>query len=167
MYKITFVLNQYVLIMGNQRKLMIEQLDKKLLSFSHASEIKTPDKGWINGIRITLNMTLEQFGKKLGITRQGARRVELSEASGTISINLLKEAGRVLDMKLVYGFVPIHGSIDALITQKANDLARQIVLRTNQTMMLENQATGKENIERAIAELADEIKQQMAKSLWD
>jgi predicted DNA-binding mobile mystery protein A len=153
--------------MGNQRKLMIEQLDKKLLSFRDAGEINTPDRGWINGIRITLNMTLEQFGKKLGITRQGARRMEISEASGTISINLLKEAGKALNMKLVYGFVPIHGSIDALITQKANELAKRIVLRTNQTMMLENQATGEKNIERAIAELADEIKQQMARSLWD
>jgi len=153
--------------MGNQRKLMIEQLDKKLRTFSDASEIKTPDKGWINGIRVTLNMTLEQFGKKLGITRQGARRIEISEASGTISINLLKEAGKVLNMKLVYGFVPIQGSIDALITQKAYELAKRIVLRTNQTMMLENQATGKENIERAIAELGYDIKQQMARSLWD
>ena len=153
--------------MGNLRKMMIEQLDEKLLAFSDAGEIKNPGKGWINGIRTTLNMTLEQLGKKLGITRQGARRIELSEASGTISINLLREAGKVLNMKLVYGFVPIHGSIDALITQKSNELARRIVMRTNQTMMLENQATGKENIERSIAELSDEIKKQMARSLWD
>jgi len=153
--------------MGNLRRLMIEQLDKKLLSFSDAGEIKTPDKGWINAIRITLNMTLEQFGKKMGITRQGARRIENSEASGTISINLLKKAGKAINMRFVYGFVPIHGSIDSLITQKAIELAKQIVLRTNQTMMLENQATGKENIERAIAELADEIKRQQGRSLWD
>ena len=84
-----------------------------------------------------------------------------------VAINLLKEAGKVLNMKLVYGFVPIHGSIDAIITQKSNELAKRIVLRTNQTMMLENQATGKENIERAIDELADDIKQQMTRSLWD
>ncbi len=153
--------------MGNQRKLMIEQLDRKLLSFSDAGEIKLPAKGWINGIRITLNMTLEQFGRKLGITRQGARRIETSEASGTISLNLLKKAGKTLEMRFVYGFVPIHGSIDALIDQKANELAKRIVLRTNQTMMLENQATSKKNIERAIAELANEFKQEMTRSLWD
>ena len=153
--------------MGNQRKLMIEQLDRKLLSFNDAGEIKIPAKGWISGIRITLNMTLEQFGRKLGITRQGARRIETSEASGTISLNLLKEAGKALEMRFVYGFVPIHGSIDALIDQKANELAKRIVLRTNQTMMLENQATSKKNIERAIAELANEFKQEMTRSLWD
>ena len=153
--------------MGNQRKLMIEQLDRKLLSFSDAGEIKLPAKGWISGIRITLNMTLEQLGRKLGITRQGARRIETSEASGTITLNLLKEAGKALEMRLVYGFVPAHGSIDALIDHKANELAKRIVLRTNQTMMLENQATSKKNIERAIAELAGEFKQEMTRSLWD
>ena len=146
---------------------MIEQLDRKLLSFSEASEINIPAKGWINGIRITLNMTLEQFGIKLGITRQGARRIETSEASGTISVNLLKEAGKALGMRFVYGFVPLQGSIDALIDQKANELAKLIVLRTNQTMMLENQATGEKNIERAITELASEYKKKITRSLWD
>ena len=153
--------------MGNQRKLMIEQLDRKLLSFSDAGKIKLPAKGWISGIRITLNMTLEQFGRKLGVTRQGARRIETSEASGTITLNLLKKAGKALEMRLVYGFVPVHGSIDALIDQKANELAKRIVLRTNQTMMLENQATSKKNLEQAIAELAGEFKLEMTRSLWD
>lgn len=146
---------------------MIEQLERKLLPFREADEIKKPANGWISGIRTTLNMTLEQFGKKLGITRQGARRIETSEASGTISINLLKEAGMALEMRLVYGFVPIHGSVETLIDHKANELAKRVVLRTNQTMMLENQATGKENIERAIVELAGELKKEMKRSLWD
>lgn len=153
--------------MRNQRKLRIEQLDRKLTSFSKAGEMEIPTKGWISGIRTTLNMTLEQFGKKLEITRQGARRIETSEASGTISVNLLREAGKALDMRFVYGFVPYHGSIDALIDHKANELAKRIVLRTNQTMMLENQATENESIERAIAELAGEFKQEMTRSLWD
>ena len=146
---------------------MIEQLERKLLPFREADEIKIPANGWISGIRTTLNMTLEQFGKKLGITRQGARRIETSEASRTISINLLKEAGMALEMRLVYGFVPIHGSVETLIDHKANELAKRVVLRTNQTMMLENQATGKENIERAIVELAGELKKEMKRSLWD
>lgn len=153
--------------MRNQRKLLIEQLDQKLHPFLEADKINMPSGGWIKGIRNTLNMTLEQFGRKLGITRQGARRIETSEASGAISVKLLKEAGSALGMKLVYGFVPVHGSIEALIDQKANELARQIVLRTNQTMLLENQSTGKAHVEGAIIELAAEIKQEMNRSLWD
>jgi len=153
--------------MRNQRKLLIEQLDQKLLPFLEADNINIPSDGWINSIRKTLNMTLEQFGRKLGITRQGARRIETSEASGTISVKLLREAGMALGMKLVYGFVPVNGSIESLIDHKARELAQRIVLRTNQTMLLENQATYKEHIEKAIMELADEIKQEMSRSLWD
>ncbi len=153
--------------MRNKHKLLIEQLDKKLLPFVEAEKINMPSGGWINGIRNTLNMTMEQLGRKLGKTRQAVRRIETSEASGTISLKLLKEVGRALDLKLVYGFVPVSGTIEALIDHKAYDLARQIVLRTNQTMMLESQSTDQEHIDRAIIELAGEIKQEMNKSLWD
>lgn len=153
--------------MRNQRKLLIEQLDQKLLPYQDVEKINVPASGWIKSIRTTLNMTLEQFGNRMGKTRQGARRIELSEASGTISLKLLKEAGLALDMKLVYGFVPVHGSIEALIDLKANELASRIVLRTNQTMLLENQSTGKAHVEKAIIELAAEIKQDMNRSLWD
>jgi predicted DNA-binding mobile mystery protein A len=160
------VVSKYA-IMRNLGKLQLVQMEKKLRSFHVAGETKVPDKGWINGIRNTLNITLEQFGKKLGITRQGARRIETSEASGTISINLLKEAGKALEMRFVYGFVPVHGSLNALIDQKANELAKRIVLRTHQTMMLEDQASSKEIIEQAITELAGEFKQEITRSLWD
>ncbi len=153
--------------MRNQRRLMIEQLDRKLLSFSEASEINIHTKGWINGIRITLNMTLEQFGKKLGITRQGARRIETSEASGSITINLLREAGNELDMRLVYGFIPNSGSVDKLIDNKARALAEKIVLRANHNMLIENQATSEEAVQNSIQELAADLKREMKKSLWD
>ena len=58
------------------RKLMIEQLDRKLLPFIEAGKIQIPDRGWIFSIRNTLNMTLEQLGTKLKITRQGVKRIE-------------------------------------------------------------------------------------------
>jgi predicted DNA-binding mobile mystery protein A len=153
--------------MRNQRKLLIEQLDQKLLPYQDAEKINVPASGWIKSIRTTLNMTLEQFGNRMGKTRQGARRIELSEASGTISLKLLKEAGLALDMKLVYGFVPVQGSLESLLEKKARDLARRIVIRTNQTMMLEDQSTGEEHIQKAIEELTAEIKQEMNRSLWD
>jgi len=153
--------------MRNQRKLLIEQLDQKLLPYQDAEKINVPAHGWIKSIRTTLNMTLEQFGNRMGKTRQGARRIELSEASETISIKLLKEAGLALEMKLVYGFVPVHGSLEALIEIKARDLARRIVKRTNQTMMLEDQSTGADHMNKAIEELTAEIREEMNRSLWD
>jgi len=153
--------------MRNKHKLLIEQLDKKLLHFQKSALLLVPQQGWINTIRTALNMTMAQLGTKLNMTRQGVKRIEESEAKGSISINLLKDTGEALGLKFVYGFVPVDGTIDNLINIKAEKLARKIVLRTNQNMKLENQGIGDEKINDSISELASEIKREMRKSLWD
>ena len=79
--------------MRNQKKLLLEQLDRKLKPFKGTEKVQVPDKGWVNNIRITLNMTLEQLGSKLHMTRQGIKKIEERESSGAISLKLLKEAG--------------------------------------------------------------------------
>ncbi len=153
--------------MRNKRKLLIEQLDKKLKPFKNTGPVIAPERGWINTIRTSINMTMAQLGTKLKITRQGVKSLEESEAKGTISINSMKEVGETLDLKFVYGFIPIDGTIENLINRKAENLARKIVARTNQNMKLEDQGIGDEKINTTIKELADEIKREMRKSLWD
>ena len=153
--------------MRNKKKLLIEQLDQKLKYFQKTEMVLVPGKGWINTIRTALNMTMAQLGTKLNITRQGVKSIEESEAKGTISINSLKDIGEALDLKFVYGFVPKDGTIDNLINSKAEKLALKIVLRTNQNMKLENQGIRDEKINESIIDLANEIKREMRKSLWD
>jgi predicted DNA-binding mobile mystery protein A len=153
--------------MRNQRKLLLDQLDKKLKPFKEIEKVNIPSGGWINNIRIALNMTLEQLGNKLNITKQGVKKIEERESSGAISINLLKEVGDALDMHFVYGFVPKYGSVEKLIDIKARELASKIVLRTNHNMKLEDQENREDLINEAIDELAGEIKRKMLKSLWD
>lgn len=153
--------------MRNQKKLLVEQLDRKLKPFQGTEKIIIPEKGWIYNIRTALNMTLEQLGNRLNITRQGVKNIEERESSGAISIKSLKEIGNALDMKFVYGFVPKHGTIENLIDSKALEIAKKIVLRTSNNMKLENQGNSDEQIVKAIKELASEIKREMRKSLWD
>jgi len=153
--------------MRNKRKLIIEHLDQKLKSFQKVENVLIPEKGWINTIRTALNMTMAQLGTRLKITRQGIKSIEESEAKGTISINSLREVGAALDMKFVYGFIPKEGTIKNLIDLKAENLARKIVLRTHQNMRLEDQGIGDEKINDSIKDLAEEIKREMRKSLWD
>jgi predicted DNA-binding mobile mystery protein A len=156
-----------VQIMRNKKKLLIEQLDQKLNPFQKTELVLVPNKGWINTIRTTLNMTMAQLGAKLNITRQGVKRIEDSEAKGTLSINSLKEVAEALELKFVYGFVPKDGSIDNLINLKAENLARKIVLRTNQNMKLENQGISDDKINDSVMDLANEIKRELRRSLWD
>lgn len=156
-----------VQIMRNKKKILIEQLDQKLNPFQKTELVLVPNKGWINTIRTTVNMTMAQLGAKLNITRQGVKRIEDSEAKGTLSINSLKEVAQALELKFVYGFVPKDGSIDHLINLKAENLARKIVLRTNQNMKLEDQGISDDKINDSIIDLANEIKREMRRSLWD
>jgi|TARA_B110000114_G_scaffold164270_1_gene183697 predicted DNA-binding mobile mystery protein A len=146
---------------------MIEQLDQKLKPFLKTKMVLVPERGWIKTIRNTLNMTMAQLGTKLNITRQGVRKIEESEANGTITLNTLKEVATAIELKLVYALVPKDGTIDDLIQIKAEKLAQKIVLRTNQNMKLEDQGIGDEKISKTIKELANEIKREMRKSLWD
>lgn len=153
--------------MRNKRKLLIEQLDQKLQPFFDTKNILIPERGWVHTIRTTLNMTMAQLGAKLNITRQGVKKIEESEAKGTITINSLKEVANAMDLQLVYAIVPKNGTVNDLIDLRAEKLAKKIVLRTHQNMKLENQDIDNEKIAYTIKELADEIKREMRKSLWD
>lgn len=153
--------------MRNKKKLLIEQLDQKLAHFKEAGMVLVPQKGWVNTIRTTLNMTREQLGSKLDLTKGAIQKIEEREATGQITINKLKDVGNVLNMKFIYGFIPKDGTIESLINLKAEKLARKIVLRTNQNMKLEDQGISEDKIEHSINDLVNEIKREMRKSLWD
>jgi hypothetical protein len=70
-------------------------------------------------------------------------------------------------MQFVYGFVSKHDSLESMIEKRAKQLAIEIVMRTNNTMALEDQQNSKERIEQAIAQKTSEIKREMPKYLWD
>lgn len=151
----------------NTRLLQLQQINKKMERYSSLQEVVIPPTGWVKAIRTSLNMSMQQLGKKLFITRQGIKDIEEREKSGSITIKALKEIGRVLDMKLVYGFVPIDGSLEALIEKRAIELATTIVLRTSTSMQLEDQGNSEVRLEKAIKEKAEEIIKEMPKILWD
>ncbi|NQX54034.1 mobile mystery protein A [Pedobacter panaciterrae] len=152
--------------MGKQ-SLMIQQLNNKLLSFVTLKQVAVPPTGWIKAIRTTLGMSMQQLGNKLSVTKQGILDIEKRENDGSITLKSLREVGRVLDMELVYGFIPKDGSLDTLIEKKAMELASKIVLRTSNTMKLEDQENSKKRIEKAIKERTEDIKNNMPKILWD
>ena len=153
--------------MRNKKKLLIEQLEQKLAEFRGAGIVLVPQKGWINTIRTTFNMTREQLGNKLNMTKGAIQKIEERDAAGQITINKLRDVGKALDMEFVYGFVPKDGTIENLINMRAEKLAKKIVLRTNQNMKLEDQGISDEKINDSIIDLANDIKREMRRSLWD
>ncbi len=138
-----------------------------MASYAPLKKVAMPPTGWIKAIRNALGMSMQQLGNKLSITKQSIQEFEQREYDGSITLKSLKEVAKAMDMHLVYGFVPIDGSLHALINRKAKDLAGQIVLRTSNTMQLEGQQNSTKRIKNAIQERAHTIKNEIPKILWD
>lgn len=149
------------------KKLQIEQLERKLKNFAPAAEGVHPPNGWVKAIRTTLGMSLQQLADKLSITKQSMQQLEQREKNGKITLNRLREVAKAMDMQLVYGLVPKDGSLEALIDRKAHELATRIVSRTSNTMKLEDQENSKERLEKAMEERVARLKNELPKVLWD
>jgi predicted DNA-binding mobile mystery protein A len=150
-----------------KKSLQLQQLNSKMLGFASLKQVAMPPTGWIKAIRTAIGMSMQQLGNKLNVSKQGVMDIEKREKDGSITIKSLREIARAMDMQFVYGFVPNDGSLDALIEKRATELATQIVMRTANTMKLEDQANSKKRIEAAIRERAAAIQNEMPKMLWD
>ncbi|NJO00279.1 MAG: mobile mystery protein A [Bacteroidia bacterium] len=151
----------------NRKSLQIQHLNSKMLAFINLRDVIPPSTGWIKAVRTSIGMSLQQLGNRLSITKQSVQDIERREKDGSITVKALREVAKALDMQLVYGFVPNDGSLEALINRKAEEMATQIVLRTSNTMKLEDQENTQQRIKKAIQERTIAIKNEMPKSLWN
>lgn len=150
-----------------QQKLIIEQLDRKFLTLKSLNQFSSPERGWIFNIRTALKMSLRQLGKRLGISAQSVKEIEQREAEGSLTLRSLSDVAKALDMKLVYAIIPKEETLERMIEKRADKIAREIVLRTSNTMSLEDQKVSDTRIKKAIKEKADEIINKMPRYLWD
>ena len=140
-----------------------ETQDKLNPFFVLKSETK-PDNGWVNAIRVSIKMSLRQLGERLHITPQGVKDLEKREKEGAITINTLKEVGRVLDMDLVYGFISRHNSLEEMIEERAREIAEEVVIKA---IKLNNQKNSENDVKKAIQQKTYEISSKMPSNLWD
>lgn len=150
-----------------KNKLIIEQLDKKIIKFKDVDKIVIPPYGWIYSIRQAINMSLRQLGERIKITPQSVKEIEEREKNGTISIKVLKQVAYAFNMKFVYGFIPKEKTLEKMIEKRAKELAERIVLRTSTQMHLEDQKVSDERIKKAIKEKTEEFKNEIPKILWE
>jgi predicted DNA-binding mobile mystery protein A len=150
-----------------KQKLILEQIDRKIVLLKKIEDLIIPASGWVYAIRTALGMSLRQTGNKMGITPQSVKEIEEREKHGTVSLNVLKQFGKSLDLKLVYGFIPEQETLSKMIEKRALYLANEIVSRASVSMKLEDQENNPARIKKAIIEKAIEIKLEMPKYLWD
>ena len=151
----------------NKQILILEQTDNKIFLLKKAGKMTIPQSGWVFIIRQALGMSMRQLGNKMGITAQSVREIEEREKKGTVSLKVLKQFGKSLNLKLIYGFIPENGKLEEIIEKRAYELATEIVKRTSVTMKIENQENNPKRIKKAIGEKANEIIREMPKYIWD
>ncbi len=148
-----------------QRKLRIEQIDKKLNAFP--SHNITPKEGWIKTLRRTLNISPGILAKRLNISISGLYKLEEREQEEALTLKMLRQTAQVLDMQLVYALIPNAGSLEQLIEKRAKELAMEIVRKTSINMELEDQANTTERLKKAVADKTRELIETQPQELWD
>lgn len=84
----------------------LAELDRQFCDFAKLQRHATPRCGWTKTVRLALGMSSEALGERLGVTAQGARKLEQAEANGTITLNTLARLAHGLDCEVRYVFIP-------------------------------------------------------------
>ncbi len=88
--------------------------------------------------------------------------MEKAEASGGISLDTLRRVGKAMDCTLVYALVP-NTSLEALVTKRAEALARSAIESVSHTMALEDQRVAGDTQQQIADYIEDHISE---RDLW-
>ncbi len=147
------------------RKLMREQLDKKLISLKLLAKNGMPENGWIKPIREALGMSAKDLAVKVGIDQSRISRLENAEKMGNIKLSSMQKIAQGLGMEFVYGFVP-KDTLESIVREQAYKLAVEKFKRLNHTMRLELQELSDEQKKKALQDMIDKILIDEPKHFW-
>lgn len=147
------------------RTIRIRQNDKSISE--PVDTLRVPKAGWIREIRDAIGMTRRQLARRLRVTPQSADELETGEVAGSITVARLRRAADALDCRLVYALVPKQGSLDALVRERAELVARRLVLEVEQSMRLEDQGRDTETLREEIRFRAEELARKPGRALWE
>ena len=146
------------------RSLPLQQLDKTLGPWRALSRSR-PSGGWLRAVRQALGMTTRQLANSVGVTQAAVVDAERSEAKGDITFATLQRYAAALDCELAYALIPKR-PLEEVVEDRAERIARDQVSRVQHSMALEDQATGKEHLEREIADLRRKLLDGKRSRLW-
>ena len=154
-------------MINRANKLYLEQIDRKIKAFSGVLPDSKPMGGWIEAVRKAIGMNMRQLATKMNKTPQAIKQIQEREKAGTITLNSLEETAAAMNMRLVYAIVPKETSrVSELIQQQDEKMAKEIVIRANKTMSLEDQKISEKRIKNSIKEISAELAENPEK-LWE
>jgi predicted DNA-binding mobile mystery protein A len=148
------------------KKVIREQLDKKLVFLKDFASAGMPQQGWIKTIREALGLSARQLGKKVGLDQSRISRLENAEKGGNLKLASLQKIARSLNMKFVYGFIP-EDSLEQMVKNQAKKIVLKRMKRLNNTMRLEKQGLSNEEQKRVLEDMIEKILIEQPKDFWD
>jgi len=146
------------------RSLALHQLDKTLGTWRGLPRTR-PKSGWLRAIRQALGMTTRQLAKTVGVTQSAVVDVERNEAKGDITLSTLQRYAAALGCEVSYVLVPKR-PLQQMVEDRAEQVAREQVVRVRHSMALEDQQTDKEHLEREVAEIRRKLLEGKRSRLW-
>ncbi len=136
-------------------------LDAHFDDWQQLRGIPRPAHGWVRAVREALGMSAAVLAARMGTTAGAVIRLEQSEAADRIRVDTLRRAADALGCDLVYLVVP-RRRLTTVVRDRARELARWQVAAVEQTMRLEDQATGQQSA------LEDQLTEQLLErgGLW-
>jgi predicted DNA-binding mobile mystery protein A len=125
-----------------------------------------PPKGWIKAIRGSLGMTARQLAARMGVGSSRIPVIEEAELTGATTLKTLRQAAAAMNCAFVYAFVPIE-PLDEIVRTRAVQKAQMVVARLDHTMLLENQALLKSDLDAERQRTIDRILSGSLRGLWD
>jgi predicted DNA-binding mobile mystery protein A len=116
-------------------------LDTHFAEWQPLRELARPPRGWIRAVRDALGMSAATLAARLGTTGSAVIRLEQSEAADRVRLDTLRGAADALGCDLVYLLVP-RRPLTTVVRERARQLAQREFAAIQQTMRLEDQATG-------------------------
>jgi predicted DNA-binding mobile mystery protein A len=146
------------------RTLAVQQIDKTLSPWRSVSRAR-PKGGWLRAVRQGLGMTTRQLANTVGVTQGAVVDAERNEAKGDITLATLQRYAAALGCEVGYVLIP-KIPLEQMLEERAELVAREQVSRVRHSMALEDQQTGRDHLEREVAEIRKRLLEGKRSRLW-
>jgi predicted DNA-binding mobile mystery protein A len=148
----------------SQRKL----IEKKIRPWLAIRTDQMPRSGWIKAVRGALGMNTRQLAERVGVGQSNITRIEEREPSGKVTLERLAKTARAMNCKLIYAIVPNDrfADLEAIIDERAKDLAEQLVQTAEHSMRLEKQGASNDDLAKEVDSLAHQLKSKVDSRIW-
>jgi predicted DNA-binding mobile mystery protein A len=132
--------------------LALDQINRRIEAIRIGTTQTKVQPGWIRFMREALGMTLKNLGDRTNLAIPTIQQAERNEASGSITVNRLRQMAEAMDCELVYAFVP-KTPIRKALENAARAKAMRLLKVADVHMGLENQRVDR-SLEKRIEQLA-------------